>query len=148
MNDYIFVSDGAFSSSRQQMGVGLIIINSTTNKRVLTYSKMYKGGTNNIAEIAAVLIGLRLIRNSIKSLTIYTDSMYVIGCASLGWSRKKNVRLWQEFDKEFARVKKLCNNITFEHVNGHQSGDNLTEIAKLNNEADKLAVRASQEYAD
>ena len=84
-----------------------------------------------------MIIGLRLIKNPIDSLTIISDSMYCIGCASLGWKRKKNVKLWEEFDKQFERVKQLCPNVEFKHVKGH-SGD------KWNERADKLAVAASQ----
>ena len=64
--------------------------------------------------------------------------MYVIGCATLGWKRKKNVVLWESFDREFTRVSKLCPNIQFQHVKGH--ADN-----KWNNYVDRLAVAASQE---
>jgi ribonuclease HI len=64
--------------------------------------------------------------------------MYVIGCATLGWKRKKNINLWNEFDKELERVSKLCSDITFKHVKGHDSN-------YWNNYVDKLAVEASQE---
>ena len=64
--------------------------------------------------------------------------MYVIGCITKGWKRKKNVQLWEEFDKQYSRIKELCPNITFTHVKGH-SGD------KWNEYCDKLAVCASRQ---
>lgn len=137
------MTDGAYSSNRQQMGVGLLIINAETEKSVLEYSRMYKGGTNNLAELAAVIIGLRLIKKPIDSLTVYTDSEYVRGCATLGWKRKKNQRMWEEFDSQMDRVKQLCPNIEFVHVDGHQSDD--SNLTKWNNICDRLAVRASQQ---
>lgn len=131
-------TDGAYSSSRNQMGVGVVFINTDTNKVIIEYSKMYKGGTNNIAELAAVVIGFRMIKKPLKSLTVYTDSMYVKGCATQGWQRKKNKALWEEFDKQYARVKELCPDIKFIHVKGH-AGNKYNEIV------DKLAVAASQQ---
>ena len=129
VNNYLLITDGAFSSSRNQMGIGLIFINRDSGKEILEYSRMYKG--------VSVIVGLRMIKKPIESLTICTDSEYVRGCASLGWKRKKNVKLWEEFDKQFERVKQLCPNVEFKHVKGH-SGD------KWNERADKLAVAASQ----
>ena len=135
MDNYTIYTDGAYSSVKDQMGIGIVILKN--DRPILEYSKMFSEGTNNKAEVAAMIIGLRLIKNPIDSLTIISDSMYCVGCASLGWKRKKNVKLWEEFDKQFERVKQLCPSIEFKHVKGH-SGD------KWNERADKLAVAASQ----
>lgn len=135
MCHYKLITDGAYSSSRDQGGVGIVFLCNDT--KILEYSRMFKGITNNQAELAAIIIGLRLIKRPIESLTIISDSMYCIGCASLGWKRKKNVKLWKEFDNQFSRVKELCPDIKFEHVKGH-NGDEWNEYC------DKLAVRASQ----
>lgn len=135
MSKYTLITDGAYSSARDQGGVGLVFLRD--NEKILEYSKMYKGVTNNMMELAAVIIGLRLIKKPIDSLVIITDSMYVIGCATKGWKRKKNIKLWQEFDTQYERVKTLCPNICFEHVKGHDGN-------KWNEYCDKLAVKASQ----
>lgn len=133
--NYTLICDGAYSSSKDQGGVGIIFLRG--EEKILEYSKMFKGVTNNMMELGAVIIGLRLIKNPIDSLTIITDSMYVIGCATMGWKRKKNVRLWQEFDAQYARVREMCPDIQFKHVKGH-NGDEWNEYC------DNLAVRASQ----
>ena len=91
---------------------------------------------NHLLHLA--LMVLKCFKKPIDSIIIYTDSMYVIGCATLGWQRKKNIFLWKLFDEELDRVSKLCSNITFQHVKGHAD-------SKWNNYADKLAVEASQE---
>lgn len=135
-NNYIAYTDGAYSSTRDQGGIGIIILKDSTP--ILKYSRMYKRTTNNQMELGAIIVALRLIKNPIDSLTIYTDSQYCIGCATLGWKRKKNVKLWEEFDKQFNRVKQLCPDIRFEHVKGH-NGDKYNELC------DKLAVNASHE---
>ena len=90
-------------------------------------------------ELIAVITALRAIKNPINSLTIYTDSMYVKGCATLGWKRKKNVELWMKFDETLAKAKDLVREpIQIEHVKGH--ADNV-----YNNLCDEIAVQASQE---
>lgn len=135
-NDYTVYTDGAYSSTRDQGGIGIIVLNETTP--ILKYSRMYKRTTNNQMELGAIIVALRLIKKPIDSLTIYTDSQYCIGCATLGWKRKKNLKLWDEFDLQFKRVSQLCQDIKFVHVKGH-NGDKYNEMC------DKLAVKASQE---
>lgn len=133
--DYICYTDGAYSSVRDQGGIGILFLKD--GKEVLRYSNMYKGTSNNQMELGAIIIALRMIKGKIDSLTIYTDSQYCIGCATLGWKRKKNKIMWTEFDKQYNRVKQLCPNIQFIHVKGH-NGEKYNEIV------DKLAVAASQ----
>lgn len=135
MNHYSIFTDGAYSSSRNQGGIGIVIIKNNTP--ILEYSNMYKNTTNNQMELGAVIIALRMIKGKIDSLTIYTDSMYVLGCAIKGWKRKKNKTMWEEFDKQYNRVKELCPDIRFVHVKGH-AGNKYNEVV------DKLAVSASQ----
>lgn len=135
MNNYTLITDGAYSPKLDQGGIGIVFLKN--DEKILEYSRMYRGVTNNSMELGAVIIGLRLIKKPIDSLTIITDSMYVVGCAIKGWQRKKNIRLWGEFDKEYNRVQELCPNVIFKHVKGH-NGD------KWNEYCDKLAVAASQ----
>ena len=133
--DYTCYTDGAYSSVRDQGGIGIIFLKN--GEEVLRYSNMYKGTSNNQMELGAIIIALRMIKGKIDSLTIYTDSQYCIGCATLGWKRKKNKIMLTEFDKQYKRVKQLCPNIQFVHVKGH-NGEKYNEIV------DKLAVAASQ----
>ncbi len=138
--NYTLFCDGAFSSSRNQGGIGIVFLKD--GNKILEYSRMFKNTTNNQMEMLALIIGLKCIKHSISSLLIVTDSMYCVGCATLNWKRNKNKKLWELFDKEFERVKQLCPNITFKHVRGHQKDD--SEMAKWNNFVDKLARNASQ----
>ena len=133
--NYTCYTDGAYSSVIDQGGIGILFLKD--GKEVLRYSNMYKGTSNNQMELGAIIIALRMIKGKIDSLTIYTDSQYCIGCATLGWKRKKNKIMWTEFDKQYKRVKQLCPNIQFIHVKGH-NGEKYNEIV------DKLAVAASQ----
>lgn len=136
MINYECFTDGAYSSSRNQGGVGIVFIRN--NQKVFEFSRGFKNTTNNRMEIGAVMLTLSCFNAKVDSITIYTDSMYVIGCATLGWKRKKNKALWDQFDIEYQRVSKLCSNITFQHVKGHAEN-------KWNNYVDKLAVAASHE---
>ena len=134
-SSYRVFTDGAYSSARDQGGVGIVILKD--GLEILRYSNMYKKTTNNQMELGAIIIALRMIKGEIDSLVIYTDSQYCIGCAVQGWKRKKNKAMWEEFDKQYNRVKKLCPDIRFIHVKGH-AGNKYNEIV------DKLAVSASQ----
>ena len=96
--NYTLITDGAYSSSSDQGGIGIVFLKD--GEKILEYSKMYKRTTNNIMELSAVIVGLRFIKKPINSLNIISDSMYVIGCITKGWKRKKNVKLWQVFDKQ------------------------------------------------
>lgn len=136
MINYECYTDGAYSSIRNQGGIGIVFIRN--NQKVFEFSRGFKNTTNNRMEIGAVLLTLSCFNAKVDSITIYTDSMYVIGCATLGWKRKKNKTLWKQFDEEFDRVSKLCPTIIFKHVKGHAEN-------KWNNYVDKLAVSASHE---
>lgn len=126
-------TDGAYSSSRKQMGIGIVIINN--GNKVLEFSKKYGGGTNNQAELGAIIIALRMLKDNTCSVIVYSDSMYCIGCITLGWKRKKNSLLWKEFDEQLSRLEGI--NIEFKHVKGHSD-------SYWNNYVNDLAVKASQ----
>lgn len=137
MNNYIIYTDGAYSSKRNQGGVGIVILKD--GKLIQRFNKTYKNTTNNRMELIAVITALKAVQKEINSLVIYTDSMYVIGCATLDWKRKKNVLLWKVFDEALEKAQSFVKSqITFEHVKGHE-GDKYNEIC------DTLAVRASHE---
>ena len=137
MLDYVIYTDGAYSSSRDQGGIGIVVLRD--GEKVFKYSKAFKKTTNNQMELIAVITALKAIKQSINSLTIYTDSMYVKGCATLGWKRKKNVELWIKFDEVFKAAQALVTSpIQIEHVKGHAD-------SVYNNLCDEIAVQASQE---
>lgn len=141
MESYKLITDGAYSPKLDQGGLGLVFLKD--DKLILEYSKMYKHTTNNQMELLAIISGLKCITNPIDSLIIISDSMYCIGTITKNWKRKKNIKLWNEFDKQYQRVSNLCNDIKFQHVKGHQT-DNSKETY-WNNYVDKLAVIASQQ---
>lgn len=73
--------------------------------------------TNNRMELLAVIQGLRTAESlypNEKTVTVYSDSSWVINTMKLGWKRKKNLDLWRELDP-LARGKM----IRWEWVKGH-----------------------------
>lgn len=131
-------TDGAYSSSRKQGGVGIVFLKD--GKKIGQYAKMYPNTTNNQMEISAMLIALKTIAkmNDVSEIIVHTDSQYVIGCASEGWKRKKNQQLWAQYDEVAKTLFEKNIALKFQWVHGH-NGDKYNEIA------DDLAVTASQE---
>lgn len=94
--------------------------------------------TNNRMELAAVIEGLRTLKE-FCSVTVYTDSQYVIGVMT-GWKRKANHDL-------LAKLDALCaeHYVVFEYVRGH-AGHPLNEradaLAAIQREKARSAVQA------
>lgn len=139
MINYEIYTDGAYSPSRDQGGIGIVFIKNGI--KVYEFSKSFVSTTNNRCELLAVIYALNSISKQVNSITIYTDSQYIIGGTTKGWTRKKNVLLWKIYDHVYNKALKFCNNIEFKWVKGH----NDSEFNKL---ADKLAVEASHEITE
>lgn len=130
-------TDGAFSPLRGNGGIGIVF--SIDGKKVYEFSKMIPDTTNNKCELLAVIYALNALSKPVDSIIIYSDSQYVIGCATKGWKRKKNVELWNLYDRVLEKAKTFCSDITFCWTKGHADSE-------MNNRADCLAVEASKEY--
>ena len=96
------------------------------------HERVLRGGephtTNNRMELTAVIEGLAAIKEPCK-VTVFTDSQYVVGIASLGWKRKANLDLIYDLDA-------LCaaHDVTFKHVRGHAGHP-------LNERCDRIACK-------
>ena len=134
MSNLVIYTDGAYSPTRDCGGVGIVFID---KEQELRYCKSFNHTTNNQMEIAAVVIALQSVDPSkVSSIQIISDSQYVIGCASKGWKRKKNPKLWKQYDQAVQRLAGIP--ISFTWVAGH-NGDKFNELA------DQLAVFASHQ---
>lgn len=134
MIEYEVYTDGAYSSSRNKGGIGIAFIRD--GKVTTTYNKGFEGmASNNRAELLAVIAALLSFKEPIDKLTIYSDSMYVVGHTNMGWKRNNNFDLWARLDKAMLECK--AKEVIFKHVKGHE--DN-----KYNNIVDKLAVNATK----
>jgi len=99
-------------------------------------SKTAKGeplgkGTNNIAELTAILRVLELVDNKTAPLTISTDSSYSIGVLTKGWKAKVNQELIQNIKNELKKFK----NVTLLKVKGHAGHPENELVDKLANGA-------------
>ena len=134
MKDYVIYTDGAYKPSLNSGGIGIVFL--CNGEEVYKYSKNYAISTNQRMETQAVIIALNSIIKPINSLTIITDSMYVVGTATLNWKRKANLDLWEKFDQALEKAQKLVKTpIQFKHIKGH-NGDIYNE------KCDKLASNA------
>ena len=131
-------TDGACQVSTGNGGVGVVFIKD--NEVIYQFNKHFKNVTNNQMEIMAVVYALHAISTNFDSITVVSDSQYVLGCINKGWKRKKNQNYWQLFDKVYNRAKEFCSDIKFEWTKGHNTDE-------YNNLADRLAVEASH-FAD
>ena len=127
-------TDGACRVSTNDGGIGVVFVKD--DEIIYTFNKHFSNVTNNQMEIMAVIYALHAISTSMSSITIISDSQYVLGCINKGWTRKKNQKYWKLFDKVYQKAKNLCSEINFEWTKGHN-------VDKYNNEADRLAVDAS-----
>lgn len=131
MSTYRVYTDGAYSNTLNQGGIGFIILKD--DKEVARYSKMYKNTTNQRMEQMAAIVALESITTP-SEVTIISDSQYVVCTYTKNWKRKANLDLWKRFDKAIAFHTK----VEFLWVKGHDKDE-------YNNIADKLASNASRE---
>jgi ribonuclease HI len=122
--------DGAYSSSRDTGGWAFVVLDS--GKKIFSdFYPAYKT-TNNRMEIQAVIEACKWsIMHDISHITIYSDSMYVIGTVTMNWRRKKNEDLWSTLDGLSSKLF-----INWKHVKGH-SGDTYNDLC------DALASQAT-----
>ena len=132
-------TDGASSGNPGPGGYGVILRSGQHYKEL---SAGYRKTTNNRMELMAVIKGLEALKNLNQSITIYSDSKYVIdaiekkwvyGWVQKGFAGKKNKDLWLRY----LELSKL-HNIKFIWVRGHAGHPE-------NERCDQLAVAASKQ---
>jgi len=123
----IVYADGACSGNPGPAGLGVVIIDGPTRVEL---SEFLGQGTNNIAELTAVLRSLGEIPAD-RAMMIYTDSQYTIGVVQKGWKAKAN----QELVAELRRALSSRPATRLAYVPGHSG-------VLLNERADALAREA------
>jgi ribonuclease HI len=111
-DEWIVYADGACSGNPGPAGLGVVVI---TKDGVRELSEFIGDGTNNIAELTAILRALELVDEPSRAVRVYTDSSYAIGLLSKGWKAKKNVELVAEIRRVLAKL----DDVVFVHVPGH-----------------------------
>ena len=122
-------TDGACRSNPGPAGLGVVIVGDGPGQREI--SEYLGEGTNNIAELSAILRGLSSVSDRSRPVIVYSDSAYSIGLLTKPWKPKKNI----ELVKELREVCRQFPNLRFIKVLAHSG------IA-LNERVDQLATGA------
>lgn len=138
-------TDGACSKNGYadaKAGIGVFFGDNDERNVSALVNSDYKQ-TNNVAELLAFIRAIKIVANDGNKYIIYTDSEYVIKCATKfnSWLKKKE----KSEIKNFELVQELYqlveqNNIKYEHIKAHTGLDD--EHSYGNEQADKLANNA------
>ena len=130
-------TDGASRGNPGPGGFGVVMIYGDLRKEI---SEGFRLTTNNRMELLSVIVALESLKKEDTTVTIYSDSKYVVDSVELkwvfGWEKKhfkdkKNPDLWKRFLDIYRKQ-----NVKFVWVKGHASN-------KENNRCDELAVKAA-----
>lgn len=124
----IVYADGACSGNPGPSGLGVVIVDGDEKRELSEYLGR---GTNNIAELTAILRAAEALRGRTDPIRIYTDSQYSIGVLTKGWKAKKNPELIRAVKDALAAL----DDVEIYYVPGHAGHD-------LNEHADQLAREA------
>jgi len=134
----IIYTDGAAKGNPGNGGLGVVLISGKHRKEI---SEGFRLTTNNRMELLAVIIGLESLKSNKESVTVYSDSKYVVDAVNKKWvfgwekknfNKKKNPDLWIRFLKIFKK-----HNVIFIWIKGHS--ENIE-----NERCDYLAVSAAE----
>lgn len=136
-------TDGACSGNPGPGGYGTVLIYNGSRKEL---SGGFRNTTNNRMEITAVIKGLEALKQPC-SVTVYSDSKYVVDAFEKGWLNNWQKNNWRKSNKEkvlnidlWQRLLELMqtHQVRFQWVKGHH------ENAE-NNRCDELAVQAAKQ---
>jgi ribonuclease HI len=130
----IVYTDGACTGNPGPMGIGVVIVDRGKRREIGEYLGHH--GTNNIAELTAILRALESVPpdQREREVRVHADSAYAIGLLSQGWKAKANQELvaeLRELAKHFPRLRLI-------KVKGHAG-------VPENERADQLATGAISE---
>ena len=83
-------TDGACTGNPGPAGAGVLIRHKGQEREI---SEFLGQGTNNIAELTAILLGLQAVDTPEVPVQVVTDSSYSIGLLTKGWKPKANQEL-------------------------------------------------------
>lgn len=137
-NDQITIyTDGASRGNPGPGGYGVVLLWKGHRKEL---SAGYRLTTNNRMELLGVITALEALKKDGMTVTIYTDSEYIVNAVEKGWlfgwvkkdfKDKKNRDLWLRFLEAYRRHR-----VRFIWVKGHAQN-------ALNNRCDQLATAAA-----
>lgn len=137
MAEITIYTDGSSLGNPGPGGYGVVLICGELRKEL---SAGFRLTTNNRMELMAVCVALEALKIENSSVTLYSDSKYVVDAVTKGWvfgwekkrfSGKKNPDLWIRFLRVYRRHR-----VRFVWVKGHAQ-------TVENNRCDQLAVAAA-----
>ena len=135
-------TDGACKGNPGPGGYGSILVYMSTEKRL---SKGYFSTTNNRMELRAAITALEALTESC-SVTLYSDSKYLIDGMTKGWAKKWKANNWIKSDRKKALNIDLwekmltldsVHDIEYVWVKGHNGHE-------YNEQCDRMAVEAAE----
>jgi ribonuclease HI len=136
--EVIMYTDGSSRGNPGPGGYGVILMSGQLRKEL---SQGYRRTTNNRMELMGVIAGLEAMKKPGMTITVYTDSQYIVKAVKEGWLNKwmatnfakgkKNKDLWVRFYDLYKK-----HQVKFVWVKGH--ADNVH-----NNRCDVLATSAA-----
>ena len=108
--------------------LGVVILD---GERKTEISEYLGDGTNNIAELMAILRGLERVADRERPVVVYSDSAYSIGLLTKAWKAKAN----QELVEKLRATCRQFKDLRFAEVAGHAG-------IPLNERVDELAREA------
>src|SRR5690606_4079780 len=126
----IAYTDGACTGNPGPAGLGVVLLDGPERREISEY---LGAGTNNIAELTAILRALEAIppEHRDRAIRLHTDSSYAVGLLTKNWKAKANGELVAELRALARRFPRLH----IVKVKGHSG---IPE----NERADQLAVEA------
>ncbi|HEY3803829.1 MAG TPA: RNase H family protein [Kofleriaceae bacterium] len=112
-------TDGGAAPNPGPSGAGVVIVDGGKHTEI---SQFLGEGTNQTAELSAILIGLTKLESRERPVVVYSDSAYSIGLLTQAWKAKANVELVE-------KLRAVCRefrDLRFVKVAGH-SGVPLNE---------------------
>lgn len=124
----VMFTDGASSGNPGPSGIGVLLQYRQHEKEI---SRYIGRATNNIAELKAILAGLKAVKDKDLPVRVYTDSNYAYGLLVLGWKARTNLALVEKIRREM----RLFSDLEIKKIKGHAGHAG-------NERADRLATGA------
>lgn len=99
----IVYTDGACTGNPGPMGVGVVILDGKERREL---SEFLGHGTNNIAELTAIVRALELAPKD-RTVVVHSDSSYALGLLGKGWKAKANQELVEHMRELAAEFRDL-----------------------------------------
>lgn len=127
----VIYTDGACSGNPGPAGVGVYV---ERPDKIIEIGEFIGSGTNNIAELTAILRGLESLdveADGERAIHLYTDSGWSLGVLIGGWKAKANLELIAAIKEKMVAFPKLELLKVKGHagVEGNEEADNLATMA-------------------